>query len=186
MLFSHRMNIICQHCGTSMPNGICCIQHIPIGNVNFSKVVGCDVARNVDPLNNPDGKCDHWIPAPHPREDMDNPTMAAKLLDHEGVIGAVNCYPGKPSECHCDCYIFVDWVSDPWKCLQQQIQLCEETQHIYLIGSWESLKRHQMRGRKIKHWLSGVSMFRPSLLSVQARESSLYPGGRLEHLGPFP
>ena len=168
-----------------MPEGICPSQHQPIRNVEFIQVVGCDLARARNPSYNPDGKCDHWIYAPNGPEGMDDPNMTGDLLNGERVGGAVNCYPGVPGICHQDCYIFVDWVTNPWEYLRRQIISCEDTRHIYLIGSWESLKRHQMRGRKIKHWLNAVSMFRPNLVNVQAREASLYPGGRIEHLGPL-
>ena len=168
-----------------MPEGICPSRQQPIENVNFFQVVGCDTARARNPSDNPDGKCDHWIYGPNHPGGMDNPNMTGDLLDGEGVGGAVNCYPGVPGMCHQNCYIFVDWVTDPWECLRRQINSCEDTQHIYLIGSWESLKRHQMRGRKIKHWLNAVGMFRPNLVNVQAREGSMYLGGRLENLGPL-
>ena len=167
-----------------MLRGICPNEHRPrINDPRWIHVIGCDKARALNPVHNPDGRCDHWIHAPHPAE-KDNPNMSGELLDSEGVGGAVNCYPGVPGSCHQACYIFVDWVSNPWRCLENQITNCPNTQSIYIVGSWESLQRHQMRGNKIQAWLKGVGMFRPGLIYVGARESSVYPGGRIKRLYP--
>jgi len=152
-------------------------------HAQFFNVIGCEEARKRNPSENPEGKCDHWIYAPYPHE-MDNPNMSKELLHGESVNGAVNCYPGAPGSCHLECYIFIDWVSDPWKCLERQIQSCPKTQHIYLIGSWDRLSHHQLRGRKVKHWLKGVGLLRPHLVTVQAREAAIYRSGRLENLYP--
>jgi hypothetical protein len=167
-----------------MPRGICPHERKPKFNRPFINVTGCDRARALNPVENPDGNCDHWIHAPSEPEGKDNPNMTGELLHGEGVGGAVNCYPGVPGFCHQVCYIFVEWVSNPWECLENQIMNCPNTQEIYIVGSWYSLQRHQMRGNKIKSWLKGVGMLRPALNYVGARESAVYPGGRIKHLYP--
>ena len=166
-----------------MPSGNCSIRHKPPTHAKFFNVTGCDAARGRNPKNK-DGECDHWIYAPRTPEELDNPNMSGELLRGEGVGGTVNCYPGVPGGCHQVCYIFVDWVSNPWGCLEQQIENCPGTQEIYIVGSWESLQTHQLRGNKIRSWLKGVGLFRPDLTLVQAQEPAVYAGGRIKLLYP--
>jgi len=166
-----------------MPRPTCPHSVKPGPHSQFFGVIGCDIARKLNPEKNPRGECDHWIYAPPPGG-MDNQNMSDELLRGESVNGAVNCYPGTPGSCHKECFIFIDWVSDPWKCLERHIQNCPKTQRIYLIGAWDRLSHHQLRGRKVKHWLKGVGLLRPDLVNVQAREAAIYRNGRREHLYP--
>jgi hypothetical protein len=144
----------------------------PPNESGWVNVTGCENAIARNPIQNPEGHHDHWFHAP---SDLDNENRSGELLNSEGVTGGVNCYPGVPGACYRECYIFVDYLSNPWLALERQLRNCPKTERIYIIGDWYSLKKNQLRGRKIKHFLRGASLFCPNLRSVVAREPRSYP-----------
>jgi len=150
----------------------------PPDEPGYVEVTGCKNAINRNPVENPEGDCDHWIHAPR---DLDDEKRSGELLKGEGATSRVNCYPGVPGACYSECYIFVDFLSNPWLALERQLRSCPNTTEIYIIGDWDSLAKHQLRGRKIKQFLKGASLF-CRLKIVVAREPRSYPSPRSVNL----
>ena len=81
---------------------------------------------------------------------LDDPNISRPLLDGVGAGTGVNSYPGIPGNCHLDAYIFVDYVSNPWDCLDRQMSNCPKTERVFLVGSHYGLNYHGIltsRGR---------------------------------------
>ena len=80
------------------------------------------------------------IPA---EQHMDDPNISGALLGGIGVGGGgVNCYPGSPGSCHAEAYIFVDYVTNPWDCLDRQMMGCPNTVDVFFVGSHYALHYH--------------------------------------------
>ena len=73
---------------------------------------------------------------------MDDPNISGELLGSIGKGGGVNCYPGSPGSCHSEAYIFVDYVANPWGCLESQMTGCPNTVDIFFVGSHYALHYH--------------------------------------------
>jgi len=81
------------------------------------------------------------IPTDH---HIDDPNISGALLSGIGVGGGVNCYPGRPGSCHDEAYIFVDYVKNPWYCLEKQMIGCPNTSEVIFIGSHIALNYHKI------------------------------------------
>ena len=78
---------------------------------------------------------------------MNDPNISGELLDSIGKGGGVNCYPGSPGSCHAEAYIFVDYVTNPWGCLDSQMTACTETVAVIFVGSHYALNYHSITGK---------------------------------------
>ena len=82
-----------------------------------------------------------------PDQYMNDPNISGDLLGSIGKGGGVNCYPGTPGICHDEAYIFVDYVSNPWGCIESQMKGCPKTLNVIFIGSHIALYYHGIAGK---------------------------------------
>ena len=79
----------------------------------------------------------------------DDPEISGELMDNLDGGGGVNCYPGTSSgNCYDLAYIHVDYVSNPWGCMEAQMVHCPNTMEIILVGSRYALFFYNFTTRK--------------------------------------